>query len=260
MKKFIHDFRLLENRTINPTHFVLVLQSSTELPPIYPGQFAEVRIDGSNTTFLRRPLSIHDVDYSANTITLLVQRKGDGTNHLGTKKPGDVINMVYPLGNRFSIGPAGERALLVGGGCGVAPLLYLGKILAKNGIRVTTLMGARSEEYIMEPELYKANGELLITTENGLAGTKGFVIHHEIWRDRSFSFDRIYTCGPDPMMKAIARLAARHQVPCEVSLEQTMACGVGACLCCVVETHDGNKCTCTDGPVFDPNELKNWIE
>ena len=260
MKKFIHDFHIIENKDLNPGHFVLTLKPEVNLPPIFPGQFAEVRIDGSTGPFLRRPLSFHDVDYDANTITLLVQRKGDGTNRLAVMKPGDTINMVYPLGNSFHIGSSGERALLVGGGCGVAPLLYLGKILAKNGIRVTTLMGARSEEYIMEPERYKGHGELLLTTEDGKAGTKGYVIHHEVWRERNFSFDRVYTCGPDPMMKAVARLAVRHQVPCEVSLEQTMACGVGACLCCVIETNEGNKCTCTDGPVFDPNDLKNWLE
>lgn len=260
MKKFIHDFQIIENREVNPGHFVLVLKFSGDLPPIYPGQFAEVKVNDSPGTFLRRPISIHDVDYAASTISLLIQKKGEGTHHLSLLKAGDTLNMVYPLGNSFHIGSAGERALLVGGGCGVAPLLYLGKVLARNGIKVTTLMGARSGDHLMEPELYKQYGELLITTEDGSEGTKGFVIHHEIWRERNFAFDRVYTCGPDPMMKAVARLAARHNIPCQVSLEQTMACGVGACLCCVVETLEGNKCTCTEGPVFDPGELKNWAE
>ncbi|MDD2964845.1 MAG: dihydroorotate dehydrogenase electron transfer subunit [Bacteroidales bacterium] len=260
MKKYIHDFEIIENREINEGHFVLVVKLSEPLPPVFPGQFAEVKIEGSPNTFLRRPLSIHDVDYAANTISLLVQRKGDGTTHLGTFKPGDTLNMVYPLGNQFHIGSAGEKVLLVGGGCGVAPLLYLGKILAKNGIKVTTLMGARKGDQLMEPEQYQRNGELLITTEDGSEGTKGFVIHHEIWRERNFAFDRVYTCGPDAMMKAVARLAARNNVPCQVSLEQTMACGVGACLCCVVDTTTGHRCTCTDGPVFDASELKNWID
>lgn len=257
--KFIHDFTVIENQTLNTEHFVLKLQCPQPLPDIFPGQFAEVRVDGSPATFLRRPLSIHFADPSSRRIELLVQRKGEGTKTLSGLQPGAILNLVYPLGNRFTL-VENQDVLLTGGGCGIAPLLYLASELRKAGNRVTMLMGARNAQGIMEKERFDALADVKITTEDGSLGTKGFVIHHEIWRRQPFPFQRIYTCGPDPMMKAVARLAAIHNIPCEVSLEQTMACGIGACLCCVVKTNHGHVCTCTDGPVFDTRELTEWTE
>lgn len=260
MKKQIIDFKVIGNKRVNATHFILTLQSELPLPTMLPGQFVEVKVEGSPTTFLRRPISIHDVDYKSNKLLLLIQEKGDGTRKLADLKPGDNLNIVLPLGNSFTQASEGESVLLVGGGCGVAPLLFLARELNAKGVKVTTLMGARSQDMIMEPENYSQFGELLITTEDGSVGKKGFVIHHPIWWDTKPTFDRIYTCGPDPMMKAISKLADKYQINCEVSLEQTMACGVGACLCCIVDTQRGHLCTCTDGPVFDYKELKNWID
>jgi dihydroorotate dehydrogenase electron transfer subunit len=257
MKKYIHDLSVIQNRKVNNDHFILVLKCPVSLPQVLPGQFVEARIDHSPNTFLRRPLSVHDVDYDANTLSLLIQKKGEGTHMLSTLIEGDTLNIVYPLGNSFTL-TTGTKALLVGGGCGIAPLLYLAKFLGNNGKKVSILMGGRTSAHIMESETYKSYGELLITTEDGSLGKKGFVIHHPVWWEGKFDFDVIYTCGPDPMMKAVAKLAAKHGVPCQVSLEQTMACGIGACLCCVVETTNGHKCTCTEGPVFDYKELKGW--
>lgn len=260
MKKQIIDFKVIENRRVNPSHFILTLHSESALPIMLPGQFVEVKVDGSPTTFLRRPISIHDVDYHSNTLILLIQEKGDGTRKLASLQPGENLNIVLPLGNSFTQRSKGDSVLLVGGGCGVAPLLFLAKELHTKGVKVTILMGARSQDMIMEAESYQKYGELLITTEDGSVGKKGFVIHHPIWWEDKPKFDMIYTCGPDPMMKAISKLAAKYQIECEVSLEQTMACGVGACLCCVVDTEKGHVCTCTDGPIFNYKELKNWID
>lgn len=257
MKKFVHDFTVAANRPINKDHFILELVCEDTLPMILPGQFAEVRIDNSPRTFLRRPLSIHNVDYEENTISLLVQKKGEGTQKMAELKAGQTLNLVYPLGNSFTM-IQNQKALLVGGGCGIAPLLFLAKKLVEADNEVSILMGGKTESHIMEADAYQKYGQLLVTTEDGSLGKKGFVIHHPIWWDQTPDFDRIYTCGPDPMMKAIAKLAHKYQIPCEVSLEQTMACGIGACLCCVVDTIDGNKCTCTDGPVFDYTTLKGW--
>lgn len=258
MKRFVHDFKIARNRPINKDHFILDLVCEEKLPPILPGQFTEVKVNNSTSTFLRRPLSIHDVDYENNIISLLIQKKGEGTHKLAELKPDDTLNMVYPLGNSFTL-VQHKKALLVGGGCGIAPLRYLAKELVKQNTQVTVLMGGKTAAHIMEAEAYQSFGELLVTTEDGSLGKKGFVIHHPIWWDKKPDFDWIYTCGPDPMMKAIAKLAHKYQIPCEVSLEQTMACGIGACLCCVVETTQGHKCSCTEGPVFDYTELKGWL-
>lgn len=257
MKKFVHDFEVVSNTRLNAQHFVLKLRCSEKLPTILSGQFAEVRIDKSFTTYLRRPFSIHDVDYDQNTISFLVKLVGEGTSKLVTLATGDLANIVYPLGNGFSL-PTGDKVLLVGGGCGVAPLLMLAKHLHKNGISITTLMGGRSKDDILQREEYLKLGEVLITTEDGSLGEKGMVTEHSLFSESLLGYSQVYTCGPEPMMKAIAAIAAGEAIPCQVSLENTMACGIGVCLCCVVETLDGNKCVCTEGPVFDPDYLTNW--
>ncbi len=258
-KKLFHDFDVVEKRPLNDSHFILALKAPEPLPEIYPGQFVEVRVDGSSHTFLRRPFSVHDVDNNQNILFLLIQRKGEGTNRLSLLQSGDHLNIIYPLGNHFTL-VENQDVLLVGGGCGVAPLLFLARRLKEKGNSVTTLMGARTAEGIMEKERFEALGKVEITTEDGSLGTRGFVIHHNLWRRRPFLYQKIYTCGPDPMMRAVGRLAKIHDVSCEVSLEQTMACGLGACLVCVVKTDQGNVCTCTDGPVFDINKLTEWLE
>lgn len=257
MQKFIHDFEVISNTRLNAQHFVLKLHCSEKLPEIHPGQFAEVRIDKSVTTFLRRPFSIHDVDRDENTISLLVKQMGEGTGKLGTLESGDIVNIIYPLGHGFSM-PRGKNVLLVGGGCGVAPLLMLAKHLRQNGINITTLMGGRTTDDILQPEEYRKHGEVMITTDDGSTGEAGMVTEHSLFQGSLSGFSQVYACGPEPMMKAIAAIAHEQGIPCEVSLENTMACGIGVCLCCVVETHDGNKCVCTEGPVFDANYLSNW--
>ena len=257
MKKFVNDFEVVSNTRLNAQHFVLKLRCSEKLPVILPGQFAEVRIEKSFSTYLRRPFSIHDVDYKLNTISFLVKQLGEGTGKLGKLTTGENVNIVYPLGNGFSL-PAGNNVLLVGGGCGVAPLLMLAKYLHEKGIKITTLIGGRSTDDILQPEEYRRFGEVMITTDDGSLGEKGMVTEHSLFCGVLTDYSHIYTCGPEPMMKAIATIATAQGIPCQVSLENTMACGIGVCLCCVVETLDGNKCVCTEGPVFDANYLTNW--
>jgi dihydroorotate dehydrogenase electron transfer subunit len=257
MKKFIHNFEVVANNRLNAQHFVLELLCSEKLPVILPGQFAEVRIDKSFTTYLRRPFSIHNVDYKRNTISFLVKEIGSGTSNLSTAVVGEIVNVVYPLGNGFIL-PSSGKVLLVGGGCGVAPLLFLARHLYSLGIQITTLMGGRSSYDILNPDEYRKFGEVFITTEDGSLGEKGMVTAHTLFTPGISAFSGVYTCGPEPMMKAIATITAKHNIPCQVSLENTMACGIGVCLCCVVETLDGNKCVCTEGPVFYSDYLTNW--
>ena len=197
--------------------------------------------------FLRRPISIHDV--ADGKIWFLVQLVGDGTRWLGQLHEGDTLNAVLPLGNGFSMDSSQKSPLLVGGGVGVAPLLYLGRKLREQGVRPTFLLGARTASMLLRLDAFQALGEVFVTTEDGSLGEKGFVTQHSILDSRAF--DIVQTCGPTPMMKAVAQWAAQHNVPCEVSLENRMACGIGACLCCVQQTTEGHKCVCTDGPVFE---------
>lgn len=255
MKKFIHDFEVTLNHHLTDDYFAIHLKCPDTLPQIRPGQFAEVLVSNSTTTYLRRPFSIYDVDYSKNELSLLIKKVGDGTIAISKLKAGDTLNLIYPLGNSFSL-PEGKKALLIGGGVGIAPMLLLAKLLNEKGYKSDVLIGGRTSNDIIEPEKYKPFGKVFITTDDGSAGEKGNVTQHSIFAEKVKEYSIIYACGPDPMMKAIARVAASHGIPCEISLENTMACGIGACLCCVVETIDGNKTTCIEGPVFDTRKLK----
>lgn len=255
--KFIHNMKVVSKKNLNAKYFLLSLQAPENLPQILPGQFAQVEIKDAKNTFLRRPLSIHDVDYQNNIVKILVQIVGEGTKKLSEINEGEVLNIVYPLGNSFSL-PQSGNILLVGGGCGIAPLLYLARVLSGKNINITTLIGGAASSDILESEEYSKFGKVLITTMDASIGEKGLVTQHSVFNTENFNFDAIYTCGPEPMMKALARIAKEKNIRCEVSLENMMACGIGACLCCVVDTIEGNKCTCTEGPVFNYNELKGW--
>ena len=254
-KKQVQELKIVDYKEINSEFFIIELKSSIILPEILPGQFAEVLVNNSPNTFLRRPLSIHDVDYKKNTIKFLIQIVGDGTRELAKSKVNETLNVIFPLGNSFSI-PKTSNVLLVGGGCGIAPLLLLAKMASLKGIKPKILIGGRNKEYLLDIEEYHKYGDVYITTEDGSVGEKGFVIHHSILWDEKMKFEKIYTCGPEPMMQAIAKYAKKRNMECEVSLENLMACGFGVCLCCVVDTIRGNVCTCTEGPVFNINELK----
>jgi len=255
MAKRIEDLKVIDNKRLNNDFFVLELAGGERLPEIKPGQFAQARVDGSTETFLRRPLSIHDVDYGTNTIKILIQISGKGTEALSRLKNGDLLNLIYPLGNSFGLPSGeGESVLLVGGGCGVAPLLFLGKHLKSLGYNPDILLGFRNKERVIEFEEYLKIGKVYITTEDGSIGEKGFVTTHSVLS--TVKYNRIYCCGPDSMMKSIAGYSKKNKIACEVSLENLMACGIGVCLCCIVDTVKGNLCTCVDGPVFNINELK----
>ncbi|MDE6173762.1 MAG: dihydroorotate dehydrogenase electron transfer subunit, partial [Bacteroides sp.] len=243
-----------ENVRLHMNYVLLKLTSSSLLPEMLPGQFAEIRVDGSPTTFLRRPISINYVDRQRNEVWFLVQLVGDGTKQLGKVKAGDTINVMLPLGNGFTIpSHPSDKLLLVGGGVGTAPMLYLGEQLAKNGSKPTFLLGAKTDKDLLQLEQFATYGDVYTTTEDGSHGEKGYVIQHSILN--SIQFEQIYTCGPKPMMMAVAKYAKSKNIACEVSLENMMACGVGACLCCVENTAEGHLCVCKEGPVFNINKL-----
>ena len=253
MKKYVLDLKVVSVERIHKRYVLLKLTDSQPLPEMLPGQFVEVRVDGTSHTFLRRPISINYVDRDRNELWLLVATVGDGTRRMAEMQPGELLNCVLPLGNGFTPAKSGEKVLLVGGGVGVAPLLYMGAEMQKAGIEPTFLLGARSAKDLLMLPLFKRYGRVFMTTEDGSEGEKGFVTNHSLLQQEHF--DRISTCGPTPMMKAVARYARQAGIDCEVSLENLMACGVGACLCCVEKTTEGNLCVCKEGPVFNVNRL-----
>lgn len=255
MKKYLIDMRVVANIRLHPLYCLLKLTSDRNLPEMIPGQFVQVRVDDSPQTFLRRPISINYVDKGANELWLLIQIVGEGTRHMSEYQPGDIMNLMLPLGNGFSIPqlPVDSNLLLIGGGVGMAPMLYLGDTLKSLGFKPEFLLGARSKSDIMQLNEFEKIGKVYITTEDGSIGEKGFVTHHNILAEKKF--DQLYTCGPKPMMMAVAKYAKAMHVSCDVSLENMMACGIGACLCCIENTVKGNVCVCTEGPVFNINQL-----
>ncbi len=250
----ILDLELVETQTLNAQYVLMKFQHERPLPEMQPGQFIQVRIDGSPNTYLRRPISVNFVETEKNLLWLLIQLVGDGTRTLAATPIGNKVNMILPLGNHFSKPEDNDQVLLIGGGVGVAPLLMLGKEIKEQGLNVTFLLGARSAKDLLELEEFAKFGQVYTTTEDASAGEKGFVTQHSILTTKSFT--KIYTCGPKPMMQAVANYARQKDIECEVSLENSMACGIGACLCCVEDTVDGHVCTCTTGPVFNTKKLK----
>ncbi len=253
MKKYCTDLLVCRTERLSPRHILLRLTDDKPLPQAEPGQFVEVRIDNSSGTFLRRPFSINYVDYDSNELWLLIRMAGEGTMCLSRLRTGDTVNCMLPLGRGFSLPVHGERILLAGGGTGVAPLLYLGYKSKRLGAEPVFLLGAKTRDDLLETDLLRDIGRVCVATEDGSAGECGLVTAHSILGQERF--DRIHVCGPRPMMMAMAEYAFRNDTDCEVSLENMMACGLGACLCCVEKTTDGNVCVCKDGPVFNARKL-----
>ena len=256
MKKYVLDLQVTSVEHPSERYLLLVATDPNgALPKMAPGQFAQLRIDESKETFLRRPISLHYVDYEKNEVGFLVQKVGAGTASLWEKRPGSVLNAILPLGNGFTRPTSAEQSvLLVGGGVGVAPLLFMGMEMRRMGARPVFLLGARSKTDLIRLDAYRAQGDVYVTTEDGSEGEKGFVTQHSILQSKKF--DNIAVCGPKPMMMAMASYARKVGTSCEVSLENMMACGLGACLCCVENTVDGNVCVCKEGPVFNVDKLK----
>ena len=254
MKKYLLDLTVKSVERIHERYVLIKLTDDKPLPEMQPGQFVEIRVDGSPTTFLRRPISINFLDQAQNELWLLVAAVGDDTRRLAQLQAGDTLNCLLPLGHGFTM-PAftSERFLLVGGGVGVAPLLYMGAEMHRQGNEPTFLLGARTAKDLLMLDIFKRYGRVCVTTEDGSEGEKGFVTNHSLLLKEQFS--RIATCGPTPMMKAVARYARQSNTECEVSLENLMACGLGACLCCVEKTTEGNLCVCKEGPVFNIRKL-----
>lgn len=258
--KYLLDFRLEELRPTSAGDAMLVLspvemeRGKAALTEAKPGQFVNIQVLQSHSTFLRRPISICDVDTERGLLYLYVKDAGSATHALCHARKGDVFSILMPLGNGFSFDSSVKGAILVAGGVGIAPMLLLAKRMKQAGIEPTILIGAVSKDRLILTRELAETGALHISTDDGSAGERGYVAQHSVL---AADWQHIFCCGPLPMMKGIAAIARERNIDCQVSLENMMACGVGACLCCVEDTADeGHVCVCKEGPVFNINRLK----
>ncbi len=225
-----------------------------------PGQFISMYTnDGAK--LLPRPISICEIDKSEGSLRVVyrVTGKNTGTEEFSRMKAGDIIPVIGPLGNGFPYEKAeGKRVFLMGGGIGVPPILELAKQM--NCEKKQIIMGYRNAETFLRDK-FEQNGEVYISTEDGSVGTKGNVM--DAIRENGLNADMIYACGPTPMLRAIKEYAEANGIECYISLEERMACGIGACLACVCQTKEkdhhsnvNNKRICKDGPVFLSTEVE----
>lgn len=218
-----------------------------------------MHVTASSELTLRRPFSVAGVR-SPGTLELLVELRGKGTRGLAALPEGASVPLMGPLGNTFTLPEPGATAVLVAGGIGVAGLRFLAERLAADGVPLLMLVGARTKDVLLTELLPQPSDDgrvrLEVATDDGTAGRQGTVcqLFEEVARDLGPSA-RVYCCGPPAMIEEAARIARWADLPCEALLEETMACGVGACRGCVVETRDGYKAVCSDGPVFDVRDL-----
>lgn len=253
--------RVLEHLQLNPSYFKLTLASDYIPSHGLPGQFVNIRVANDSDPLLRRPLSLHRVDPAKKMFELLYEVVGRGTELLTKVKVGEELSVLGPLGSGFKVEK--QIALLAAGGLGIAPLRFLAQVALKKTKAVYIFIGAKTHEQIMCEEEFRQLGcQVIIATEDGSAGKKGLV--SEILNDfLTNTIDRsdldlaaVYACGPHPMLKAVAELAQQKNIDCQVSLEAWMACGLGACKGCAIDTKKGYKMVCEDGPVFNAEDIK----
>jgi len=238
----VQKSKILENKLVSSKIYRLIIEFTNE---VKPGQFFMLKtLD--NSFLLPRPISVNDV--CNNTIIFLYRVEGVGTTAISKMKIDEEIQVFGPLGNGFDTESLKGKIAIIGGGIGIAPLLYLTKKLGKNA---DVYLGYKDKVYISE-EFEKYSDNIIVVTEDGSIGKSGYVTDYIEYE----KYDAIVTCGPEIMMKKIVDTCKNKKIKCYISLERRMACGLGACLGCTVETISGNKRACKDGPVFSSEELK----
>lgn len=265
--------KIVYNKRTKDNYFKSILSSPRIALGALPGQFVNIKVNSCQEPLLRRPFSIHRV--SGSNIEILYEVLGKGTQILAQRKAGEYLDIIGPLGNgfdlRFAISEK-RKAILVAGGIGVAPLLFLAEQLIKRNtpyaIRNTlVLIGAKTKKQILcEKEFKDLACEVKIATEDGSGGFKGRVTDLLLSILRANGLTpacrtgrgkqaTIYACGPRPMLKEIANISQKYNISVQISLEEHMACGIGACLGCVVNTKNGYQRVCKEGPVFAADEI-----
>ena len=235
-------FQILSNTALTDSVFKMVLSGDTSAITA-PGQFVNIQLDG---LFLRRPISV--CDYDKNTLTLVYKVVGKGTEKMSRMMPGTQLDLLTGLGNGYDLTLSGERPVLLGGGVGVPPLYNLAKKLIAQGKDVTVILGFNTKSEIFYEDAFKALGcTVFVTTVDGSFGIKGFATD-ALPEDYTY----FYTCGPEPMLKSVYRATRTSG---QMSFEERMGCGFGACMGCSCKTLTGYKRICKDGPVMKKEEI-----
>ncbi|WP_231036224.1 dihydroorotate dehydrogenase electron transfer subunit [Pectinatus sottacetonis] len=253
MKKFVLTGQVVNNKQISNGIYHMAVHAPQIAEAAQPGQFLHVKKpDGAN--FLRRPLGVADVDKSQGTVGIMYRILGKGTTEFSRMAAGDELSIVGPIGNGFVLKDG--QPLIVGGGMGMAPLIYLADML-KDKKPIVLIGGRNKDEIFWQEYMKKFTDRIYVTTDDGSAGVKGFTTTLLPQLLQKNVVDDIYTCGPDIMMRGIAKIAYEYGKTCQVSLEKRMACGIGVCLGCTFPGKQSGRRrkVCTEGPVFPAEEV-----
>jgi len=256
LEKIQNIFKVISNEKLCPQYWRLVFDAPDLAAEVQAGQFVHIRTDENGLQpFFRRPFSVYRAQ---KYVEIFYDVVGPGTKLLSLKKKGDTLDVLGPLGVPFRLPPEGtKQVIMVAGGIGIAPMLILSDVLKKKKCNLVLLYGGRNRGHVYPMKEFKDNGvKVHIATDDGSVGTKGrvSVLFDKIDKDPEHIF--IYTCGPNPMMKAVQSFAVQHGLSGQAACEEIMACGLGACLGCSIETTDGFKTVCYDGPAFELDEVK----
>lgn len=247
---------IIKNKKIAKDVWEMILEAPDIAKTAQPGQFINLRLSKKLDPLLRRPISLHNIDAQAGTITMYYLVAGKGTEMMTQMKSG-TIDVLGPLGNGWNLEPKGENVVLVGGGIGIAPMYPLAKELLTAGKNIHLIIGAKSKEFLTDIKQYENLGiDVKIATDDGTYGHKGFVTELLSEAIEAGKYDYLYACGPTPMLKFVEKIALSKGVAGQVSTESHMGCGIGVCLCCPNKVKTGGyKRTCKDGPVFMIGDL-----
>jgi dihydroorotate dehydrogenase electron transfer subunit len=236
------NFTIIKNEKLNELIYKMVLRGDTE--NIKAGQFVNIKLDG---LYLRRPISVCEIE--GDNLTIIYKTVGKGTYLMSTLEEGTVLDVLTQLGNGYDLSLAGDKPLLIGGGVGVPPMYELAKELISLGKKVSVILGFNTKaEIFYEQEFKKLGASVVVTTVDGSYGVKGFVTDAMIDIDYTY----FYTCGPEPMLKAVYNASVTDG---EMSFEERMGCGFGACMGCSCKTITGNKRICKEGPGLKKGEV-----
>jgi len=249
-----HSASVVSNIRICTDHYRLVLQEDSLPNVILPGQFVNIRIDNREDLILRRPFSVALVKPEKSLFEIVYRVVGKGTSAMTDLQPDDVVDLLGPLGKGFRIPEKATNCLLLGGGCGIAPLWGVADKLYRVNSKMTVMLGFKSSAMVFGEDVFRAyDADTFITTDDGSYGLKGFVSEH-LEKVMDQQIDRAYVCGPTPMIRAVTPILKQANVACEISLEAYMGCGFGVCLSCVISVRNGEAIekqrVCTEGPVF----------
>ncbi len=257
----LEKVELVAKQQLKSDIFKFTIKSEKMVNQSKPGQFLEIRVTDTIEPFLRRPISIHSINKEDNSIEFIFQVKGKGTEILATKEVGTLIDIIGPLGQSGFTFEKYNNIAIIGGGIGTFPLYELAKQVKQSKKTTNIYLGFRNKDFVVLEEEFKLVADkLIVATDDGSYGANGFVIDFMKEDIKKNGIDCIFACGPLPMLKSVQAYAKENNIACQISLEEKMGCGIGACIGCAVkyktEKEDTFKRVCKEGPVFKATEVE----